>query len=332
MKCRKCLKKAIIYMPEHRLALCSACYSPWFLDYTERTIRKFKMFSRRDRVLVAVSGGKDSLSLWHALCALGYEADGFYIDLGITGNDRYSEQSKQRCMELAEKLDRRLHIISVAEEVGAPIPEIKDLTAREACSACGLIKRYFMNRYALEAEYDVIATGHNLDDEVAVLFSNVLNWNRGYLARQYPVLDEREGLKKKVKPFVYFTEKQTTVYALVNRIAYIRDECPYALGATTLSYKAILAQLEHQAPGTKRRFLDGFYQIRALFAGAETTALIPCSRCGQPTTADVCAYCRLVEHVQRRRGLVSMVEPQVTVSETEGGIEHEESPVLDRRS
>ncbi len=325
MKCRKCLKKAIIYMPEHRLALCSACYSPWFLDYTERTIRKFKMFSRRDRVLVAVSGGKDSLSLWHALNALGYEADGFYIDLGIVGSNNYSEQSKQRCFELAERIGRRLHVVSVAEEVGAPIPEIKDLTAREACSACGLIKRYFMNRYALEAEYNVIATGHNLDDEVAVLFSNVLNWNRGYLARQYPVLDEREGLKKKVKPFVYFTEKQTTVYALVNRIAYVRDECPYALGATTLSYKDLLAQLEHQAPGTKRRFLDGFYQIRALFAEAEATALVPCSRCGQPTTTEVCAYCRLVEHVERRRSAAVPVR-KVAASEAAGvrPIEHEE--------
>jgi len=303
MRCRKCPKKAIIYMPEHRLALCAACYSPWFLDHTERTIRKFKMFTRRDRILVAVSGGKDSLSLWHALHALGYEADGFYIDLGITGSDHYSEQSKQRCQELSERIGRRLHIVRVAERVGAPIPEIKDLTAREACSACGLIKRYLMNRYALEAEYDVIATGHNLDDEVAVLFSNVLHWNRGYLARQYPVLDEREGLKKKVKPFVYFTEKQTTVYALVNRIAYVREECPYALGATTLSYKDLLAQLEHQAPGTKRRFLDGFYQIRALFAEPEAAALVPCARCGQPTTAEVCAYCRLIEHVQRRRGL-----------------------------
>lgn len=300
MKCRKCANKAMTYMPEHKLALCRECYSPWFLDYMERTIKKFKMFTRRDRILVAVSGGKDSLALWHALTALGYEADGFYIDLGIEGRNHYSALSRRACETMSEKLGRRLHVVSVREAVGAPIPDIHQVTARQACSACGLIKRYTMNRYSLEAGYDVIATGHNLDDEVAVLFANVLHWNRASLARQYPVLDEREGLKKKVKPLVYFTEKQTTTYALANKIPYIRDECPYAVGATTLSYKDVIAQLEHRAPGTKRRFLDGFFALRELFAEPESVTLTACSVCGQPTTGTVCAYCRLVDHVHRR--------------------------------
>jgi uncharacterized protein (TIGR00269 family) len=258
------------------------------------------MFSPEDRVLVAVSGGKDSLSLWHALHRLGYNADGFYIDLGIVGSDNYSSKSKDASVRFSEQLGRQLHIVTVAEQVGAGIPTIKDLTARVACSGCGLVKRYFMNRYSIDAQYDVIATGHNLDDEVAVLFSNVLNWNQGYLARQYPVLDERAGLKKKVKPFVYFTEKQTTVYALVNKLAYIRDECPFAVGATTLHYKEIIAQLEHHSPGTKRRFLDGFFKMRAAFVEASEPNLTPCQLCGQPTTGEICSYCRLVHTVQHR--------------------------------
>jgi uncharacterized protein (TIGR00269 family) len=286
-------------MPEHRLALCRTCYSPWFLEHTERAIKKFSMFTHPERILVAVSGGKDSLALWHALVELDYQADGFYIDLGIDGNISYSDQSKHACVKFSERLNRPLHTVTVAEEVGAAVPEIKDLTRRVACSGCGLVKRYFMNRTSLEAGYDVIATGHNLDDEVAVLFGNTLRWDQEYLARQYPVLDEREGLKKKVKPFIYFTEKQTTVYSLVNRIAYIREECPFAKGATSLYYKDIINQLEHQMPGSKRRFLDGFFQVRDRFVQSEPVELRPCRQCGQPTTGDVCAYCRLVEQVHR---------------------------------
>jgi len=221
--------------------------------------------------------------------------------LGIIGKNDYSIKSKRACVELAEELGRQLHSVSVAEQVGAPIPEIKDLTARECCSACGLIKRYYMNRYPSENGFDVIATGHNLDDEVAVLFSNLLHWNRSSLARQYPVLDERKGLKKKVKPFIYFTEKETTIYALVSRINYVREECPYAEGATTLHYKDILAQVEHHSPGTKRRFLDGFFQMREVFTAGNESELTPCTLCGQPTTGDVCAYCRLVDQVHRNR-------------------------------
>ncbi len=300
MKCRKCRQKAIINMPEHRLALCQPCYSPWFLEHTERAIKKFDMFTHQDRILVAVSGGKDSLALWHALVQLGYEADGFYIDLGIDGDIGYSDQSKRACVTFSERLNRMLHMTSVSEEVGASVPQIKDLTRRAACSGCGLVKRYFMNRVSLEAGYDVIATGHNLDDEVAVLFGNTLRWDQEYLARQYPVLDERDGLKKKVKPFIYFTEKQTTVYSLVNRIVYIRDECPFSVGATSLHYKDIINKLEHHSPGSKRRFLDGFFQVRDCFLQSEATKLTPCQQCGQPTTAGVCAYCRLVETVHRR--------------------------------
>lgn len=299
MKCRKCEQKAIIHLPEHRLALCRSCYSPWFLEYTERVIKKFKMFTHRDRILVAVSGGKDSLALWHALVALDYEADGFYIDLGIDQGLGYSEKSKQACMKFSERINRPLHLVSVADEVGASVPQIKERTGRVACSGCGLVKRYFMNRTSLEAGYDVIATGHNLDDEVAVLLGHTLRWDQEFLARQYPVLDERPGLKKKVKPFIYFTEKQTTVYALVNQIAYVRDECPFAVGATSLYYKDILNRLEHDRPGSKRQFLDGFFKTRTRFLDSEPPPLTPCRQCGQPTTSDVCAYCRLVEQVRR---------------------------------
>lgn len=306
MKCRQCSTKAIIHMPEHRLALCQACYPAWFLNYTERTIKKFRMFTRADRILVAVSGGKDSLALWHALIELGYQADGFYIDLGIDENIGYSQKSKAACVRFAQRLNRPLHTVAVADEVGASVPAIKHLTRRVACSGCGLVKRYLMNRTSLEAGYDVIATGHNLDDEVALLFGNTLRWDQPYLARQYPVLDERDGLKKKVKPFIYFTEKQTTVYALLNQIAYVRDECPFARGATSLYHKDIINKLEHDRPGTKRQFLDGFFKAREKFVNTEPEPLIPCPHCGQPTTVGVCAYCRLVETVRRRQAPLSV--------------------------
>ncbi len=309
MKCKKCAQRAIAHMPEHKLALCGKCYPEWFLEHTERAIRKFKMFTHQDRILVAVSGGKDSLALWHALRELGYESDGLYIDLGIVGRDGYSDKSRRACLALAEELDRPLRIEKVVEAVGAAIPQIKNLTARSSCSACGLIKRYCMNRTSLEMGYDAIATGHNLDDEVAVLFSNTLRWETGYLSRQYPVLEDRDGLKKKVKPFIYFTEKQTTLYALVKRLPYVRDECPYAVGATTLEYKEIINQLEHQAPGTKRRFLDGFFKTRHLFAQSDDVTLTPCTVCSQPTVGEVCAYCRLIGQVHSRLVNISSQSP-----------------------
>jgi len=80
---------------------------------------------------------------------------------------------------------------------------------------------YFMNKKAKEFGYDIIATGYNLDDEAAVLFSNTLNWSVEYLKRQYPVLKEENGFIRKVKPLCKISEKESAMYAILSGIEYI---------------------------------------------------------------------------------------------------------------
>ncbi|MCS7252945.1 MAG: TIGR00269 family protein [Armatimonadota bacterium] len=298
-KCKLCPSKAVIYMRQHRLALCSGCYVQWFAKQTQRSISEMRMLRRDERVLVAVSGGKDSLSLWYVLSELGYDAEGLYIDLGISDLG-YSERSKTYAMHLADKLMRPLHIVSVSKSVGKAIPELVRRSDRSPCSLCGLIKRYIMNRFAIEGGFDVLATGHNLDDEAATLLSNVLHWQVGYLARQSPILMERDGFVRRIKPFYRFTEKETALYALLNGIAYIEDECPYSVDATTIFLKGILNQLEERMPGTKLQFYNNFLaHARELFEReqAPKVQLRQCSICSMPTAECVCAFCRAIERV-----------------------------------
>ena len=92
MKCGKCGEKAAIQMRHHKLALCKEHFLEWIPAQTERFIEKYQMFSQQERLLVAVSGGKDSLSLWDILWRLGYNADGLYIGLGIDGGFGYSDR------------------------------------------------------------------------------------------------------------------------------------------------------------------------------------------------------------------------------------------------
>ncbi len=60
-----------------------------------------------------------------------------------------------------------LRVVSVREKYGLGIRELARQARRAACSVCGLHKRYFFNREAVEGGYNVVATGHNLDDEAA---------------------------------------------------------------------------------------------------------------------------------------------------------------------
>ncbi len=317
MKCRKCGTSAVINMRQHKLALCGEHYVEWFTAQTERVIEKYKMFSRDERILVAVSGGKDSLSLWDVLLRLGYQADGLYIGLGINSPLPYSDASLEMTRKFIASGEWRvatddastaplaprptLHVVDVPATYGKSIPEISREKMRgqgRPCAACGLTKRYIMNRLAHDKGYTVLATGHNLDDEVAVLFQNTLRWQTGYLARQAPILPaSHEGLTKKVKPFCRFYERETAAYALVRGIEYIYDECPHATGNQMNFHKTLLNQLETTSPGAKLSFYLEFLRVRGegvFDKFNETATLHACDVCGQPTSAPGrCAFCRM---------------------------------------
>jgi uncharacterized protein (TIGR00269 family) len=260
------------------------------------------MIAEGEQVLVAVSGGKDSLALWDILVRLGYDVDGLYLGLGI---GEYSDESRPFVRDFAAARDLRLVDIDLRADHGFDVPAAAAATRRAPCGACGLSKRHLFNSAAIDGGYDVVATGHNLDDEAAVLLGNVLRWDAGYLGRQHPVLPAAPGFARKVKPLVRLGERETAAYCVLRGIDYQVEECPMAAGNRHLGYKEVLNALEERSPGTKAAFLFGFLERgHPHFAGEaarERDDLGLCSVCGAPTPvgdsgADpVCAFCRLQE-------------------------------------
>ena len=254
------------------------------------------MFGRDDRVLVAVSGGKDSLAIWDLLVEMGYSADGLYIGLGIGD---YSETSHSHARAFADSRGLTLIEVDLPTDYGFDIPDGSRAAKRVPCSACGLSKRHLFDRAALEGGYDVVVTGHNLDDEAAVLFGNTLHWHTDYLARQLPVLPAGDGFPRKAKPLVRLSERETAAYCVVRGIDYLVDECPMAAGNRHLGYKEALNSIESRSPGAKHSFYFGFLDRASErfvdIATEEREELAPCAICGAPTTSGTCAFCRLVD-------------------------------------
>jgi uncharacterized protein (TIGR00269 family) len=301
MKCRKCGGRAALELRRHNAAFCSPHFLEFFRKQVAEAVHKHRMFTREETVLVAVSGGKDSLALWDVLIEEGYQTAGLYLDLGIF---EYSQESKAKCLAFAAARGQKLVIERVADAVGAPIPEVQKATRRPTCSACGLSKRYLMNRAALEHGYAVVATGHNLDDEAATLFGSVLHWQMDALPRQSPALaSTHPKLVRRVKPLYRLSELETAAFAFLRGIDYIVEECPFSKGATSLAHKELLNRLEESSPGAKHNFLFGFLEkARPAFERAEAVELQECSSCGQVTTGAVCAFCKLADQVKRRTG------------------------------
>ncbi|MEX2626278.1 MAG: ATP-binding protein [Ilumatobacteraceae bacterium] len=300
-KCRVCREPAVIDLPRHNANFCAEHLQQLCRRQVERAIHDHEMFGPDDHLLVAVSGGKDSLAVWDLLLELGYRADGLYVGLGIGS---YSDVSAEHARAFADERGQRLLTVDLREHYGYDIPTAAKASGRVPCSACGLSKRHLFDQAALDGGYDVLVTGHNLDDEAAVLFGNTLRWDIEYLARQLPVLPAGAGFPRKVKPLIRLTERETAAWCLVRGVDYLLDECPMAHGNRHIAYKEALNAVEARSPGTKASFYHGFVERMAPLLAARTAdghsldgvdGLGSCSSCGSPTTADVCAFCRLVD-------------------------------------
>ena len=100
-KCRVCGERAIIDLPRHNANFCAEHLLQLCRRQVEKAIDDYEMFSRDERLLVAVSGGKDSLAIWDILVEAGYQADGFYVGLGIGD---YSDESGGYVRRFADML------------------------------------------------------------------------------------------------------------------------------------------------------------------------------------------------------------------------------------
>lgn len=296
MKCRRCERPAVIKMERHNTSFCRFCFEFFVHDQVRKAIAEEKMFDRKEPVLVAVSGGKDSLALWDILVKLGYRTAGLHLNLGI-GAYSAASQKKVELFAASQQLELVTH--AYEEAYGLGVTEVAKEAKRPPCSACGTMKRYNFNRIALEKGFPVVATGHNLDDEASRLLGNILQWQEGYLEKQSPVLPGAGGRwAKKVKPLYRLAEREIAAYAIVNRIDYIVEECPNAKGAKTLLYKETLNRLEEASPGTKQKFYIGFLERQKELSPVERVDdFKSCESCGQPTSGALCSFCRLMEKV-----------------------------------
>lgn len=319
MKCTRCREKAVVQLRHHHSNFCRECFLLFFERQVEKAVRREEMFNLEEEVLVAVSGGKDSLALWDVLVRLGHKTTGLHLALGIGD---YSSESTRKTEAYAQEHGLPLITVRLADE-GAAVPELARATRRPACAACGTAKRHHFDKVASDRGFPVIATGHNLDDEAARLLGNVLHWQVIHLAKQSPVLQPtHEKFVRKVKPLFRVTEYETAVYAFLRKIDYVVAECPNSVGATQLVYKDVLNRLEAVSPGTKLTFMQEYLKKGQPAFAVATEGERPsgtCSECGMPSWGDKCSFCGLMARAESRRA------PRVETEESD-----EPSPDDDR--
>jgi uncharacterized protein (TIGR00269 family) len=295
LKCRKCQKiKEGVNLRSYNLKICFDCFLDFFRKRVKKTIEKFKMFSEKDKIAVAISGGKDSMVLAKVLKDLGYNITLFHINCQIKEKD-YSKNCQKMVEKFAQKESLPLKILNFKDEIGIDLKKAAEISKKEFCGVCGMIKRYLLNREA--KDFDVIVTGHTLNDEAASLLSSLIFW-KDFLKRQYPVLEEKGSLKTRAKPLTLCFEKETKLFADLLKLPYYKKPCPLANGPYVF-FKKIINDLEEKMPSSVLNFYKGFLKRKKLFGQEKEVKLSPCQICGYLTVTKICSFCNLKEKIKK---------------------------------
>jgi len=187
----------------------------------KQTIKKYKLCNKKEKVLVALSGGKDSTVTAYLLKNLGYKIEGIHLDLRIGD---YSETCKNKVIELCKKLEIPLHIYDMKKEMGSGICYLRSAIQSKQvkgklknCAICGVIKKWIFNREARKLKASKVATGHNLDDEAQTFLMNIFKGSPKLSANIGPITKNLPDIKGKfiprIKPLFYIAEENIKKYS-----------------------------------------------------------------------------------------------------------------------
>ena len=307
--CNICKRKeAFFFRPYSGERLCKSCFVKSIENKVRATIAKYGMFEFDDRIAVAVSGGKDSVSLLHILSKIerGYPKASLVavsVDEGIAG---YRDEALKIAVENCEKLGVEHRIISFKELYGFTLDEIVEKLKSKGeneltpCAYCGVLRRKALNIIARKVKADKLATAHTLDDEVQTVLLNMLHGDPYRIAREKPVTDETHPkLVRRVKPFCEIPEKETALYAYVKRIKFQSTPCPYAPEALRNDVRVFLNRMEEKHTGIKYTIFKAAEKLRqAIEKSEKAETLRECSECGEPTTQTLCKACEMLQKLR----------------------------------
>ena len=296
-KCSVCGKPAIAYVRYQRRYLCKEHYIGFVEDKVRRALRKYRMVGEGYRIIVALSGGKDSSTLLGALATLReefkYELIAVHIDLGIYD---YSVKSKKAAESLSSKLGVPLIEVPLSEVLGATIPELAKRGRRPACSVCGMVKRYITNAAAVELEADAVALGHNADDLAVYNLKSFLSQDLEAISKLGPKTESvEEAAVGRIRPLYLVYEKESFLYAYLRGLPFLHEECPFVNNRQMeVKLKEVVNSLEEERPGMKMQLMSKL-ALRIKDYPKPQGQIGRCKYCGLITGGEVCSFCRLTK-------------------------------------
>jgi len=270
----------------------------------EQTIKKFKLLSKKEKILVAASGGKDSTAALFILKKLGYNVFAVTIDVGIGS---YSKKNVENLEKFCKKEKIKLYSTSIREAFGSSLCHMKSVLDSKgiklnSCAVCGVLRRYLINRIAKQLKAKKLVTGHNLDDEAQSIMMNFFRNTLQFSARLGPVsgiISDRKFIPR-VKPLYFIPEKEIAKYSKIMKFPVDYERCPCSSEVFRRFVGKKLDELEKENHDAKKNIVDYFMRILPKLKKKYSSKgkISYCERCGEPSKSNVCRACQIISSVK----------------------------------
>ena len=262
-----------------------------------QTIDKYDLIDRKDKVVVALSGGKDSISVAYILKKFGYDVHGLMIDLGM---GRWGELHKKNTEKFCRENNIPLTFVDLEEEIGSDINFVKRVVQSRknvsGCTVCGIIKRWILNKWAKKMSADKIVTGHNLDDEAQNVLMNFLKGNIMLGVNSAPATGERnvKGFAQRIKPLFFVAEDDIKKYSQKKGFDILYDKCPCSFATYRADTREFLWKISNEE---KLKIVKGFQELVPRLRKENTKELMFCKKCGEPSSGELCNFCKITSNI-----------------------------------
>lgn len=312
-KCNYCRNPAVIERNYSGEILCSECFEKNIEKNIYKTISRYKMLKPHDKIIVALSGGKDSITLLYNLIkiqARTYNSEpivALMINEGITG---YRKNSIEKAEDFCKKHDIEYKIISFKEKIGYKLDQIvnikkKSLDYRYACNYCATFRRRILNDSAKDLGGTVLALGHNLTDVAETFLMNILYKRFHIIANQYRFKEKNGRIDnyfiKKITPLMRIPEDEISLYANIKNFDYYQLHCPYRETDPIIRKRVLdfIQKCKQYSPEIEFNLLNGFLELsKTLYYQSEKMGYKTCRFCGYPCgNTRICTYCSYLKEI-----------------------------------
>ncbi len=300
MVCKLCPKRPVITISG--IKLCKDCFMGYFERKVKKTIRQYGLIGKKDKILVASSGGKDSTTTLHILNELAKQRrqrlEAVFVDLGIGD---YSKENLENIKKFCKENKIKLHQLNFRKEFGYSLCYMKSVLAGKSvkiksCTICGILRRYLLNKFVRKLGFDKIATGHNLDDEAQTVLMNRFKGNIWLSAKLGPITGVIRSKKfiPRIKPLYFCSEQETELYSKLKKFSVLYKRCPCIVESYRNRVRVMLNKFEKENPGTKNGIINSFLDILPLLREKQKGKVLYCKICKEPTTGKICKTCEIL--------------------------------------